>query len=38
MPFDVIRQHAQEDMRSNAIIVPVANRANVQINGLAGMN
>lgn len=34
VPFDLIRQHAQEHMRSNPIIVPVVNRANVQINRL----
>ena len=34
VPFDVIREHAQEHMRSNTIIVPVANRTDVQINRL----
>src|SRR5262245_20812787 len=34
MPFDVIGEHAQEDMRAHAARIPVADRANLEIDGL----
>ena len=34
MPFDVIGEHAQEDMRAHAIGGPVANGPDFQIDGL----
>src|SRR5258706_5907931 len=34
MPFDVIGEHAKKDMGTNAIGGPMADRANLEIDGL----
>ena len=36
MPFQVIGQHAEEDMRADPIGQPMIDRPNLQIDGLDG--